>query len=492
MSTNELPKKRRADDVDAQNGHAQNDNDDDEEQEELHRQRRPKKMPNTELAASNLWLDTVNRHMLDFDFEKLCSVSLTNLNVYACLVCGKYFQGRGPSSHAYTHSLHEDHHVFINLESLKVFILPEGYEVTDASLSDIKHVLKPTFTKQQVAELDGGQIKYAYDLNNKKYMPGFVGLNNIKANDYVNVIVQSFAHVKPLRDYFLLGDVPSSASELVKRFGMLIRKMWNPKAFKGQVSPHELLQEITNASQKKFTMAAQSDAIEFMSWFLNTLHSGLGGTRKKSSIIHEIFQGELQIQQQIMLPPSGNGEEDVTRKRFDEAREITTTRTPFLMLALELPPAPLFTDELEKNIIPQVNLESLLRKYDGITAQDTGLAVKRFKITKLPQYLILHIKRFTKNNFTEEKNPTIVSFPIKGVDMKEYVEGPDALGETRYDLIANICHEGGAKLGQGSYKVQVHSNNHWIMIQDLFEEQIRPEMIFLQESYVQIWERKRT
>jgi U4/U6.U5 tri-snRNP-associated protein 2 len=39
------------------------------------------------------YLDTVNRQMLDFDFEKLCSVSLSNLNVYACLVCGKYFQG---------------------------------------------------------------------------------------------------------------------------------------------------------------------------------------------------------------------------------------------------------------------------------------------------------------------------------------------------------------------------------------------------------------
>ena len=29
---------------------------------------------------------------LDFDFEKCCSVSLSAVNVYACLVCGKYFQ----------------------------------------------------------------------------------------------------------------------------------------------------------------------------------------------------------------------------------------------------------------------------------------------------------------------------------------------------------------------------------------------------------------
>ena len=33
------------------------------------------------------------RSVLDFDFEKLCTVSLSHLNVYACLVCGKYFQG---------------------------------------------------------------------------------------------------------------------------------------------------------------------------------------------------------------------------------------------------------------------------------------------------------------------------------------------------------------------------------------------------------------
>lgn len=39
------------------------------------------------------YLDTVNRALLDFDFEKVCSVSSTNVNVYACLTCGKYFQG---------------------------------------------------------------------------------------------------------------------------------------------------------------------------------------------------------------------------------------------------------------------------------------------------------------------------------------------------------------------------------------------------------------
>lgn len=80
------------------------------------------------------YLDTINRNVLDFDFEKLCSVSLTRINVYACLVCGKYFQGRGSNTHAYTHSVAEYHHVFLNLSSLRFYCLPDNYEIIDSSL----------------------------------------------------------------------------------------------------------------------------------------------------------------------------------------------------------------------------------------------------------------------------------------------------------------------------------------------------------------------
>ena len=45
------------------------------------------------------YLDTINRQILDFDSEKLCSVTLTNMNVYVCLVCGKYYQGNNDKQH---------------------------------------------------------------------------------------------------------------------------------------------------------------------------------------------------------------------------------------------------------------------------------------------------------------------------------------------------------------------------------------------------------
>lgn len=49
--------------------------------------------------------------------------------MYACLVCGKYFQGRGTNTHAYTHSVAEAHHVFLNLHNLKFYCLPDNYQI---------------------------------------------------------------------------------------------------------------------------------------------------------------------------------------------------------------------------------------------------------------------------------------------------------------------------------------------------------------------------
>lgn len=40
------------------------------------------------------YLNTVNVSLLDFDQEKLCRLSLAKTDVYCCLACGRYFQGR--------------------------------------------------------------------------------------------------------------------------------------------------------------------------------------------------------------------------------------------------------------------------------------------------------------------------------------------------------------------------------------------------------------
>ncbi|TGZ82992.1 cysteine proteinase [Ascodesmis nigricans] len=464
----------------------------------------PQKPTGPAEGFSDLYLDTVNRALLDFDFEKLCSISLSNINVYACLVCGKYFQGRGKSSHAYTHSLDQDHHVFINMASLNVYILPESYEVKNKTLDDIKYVVNPTYTKEDVRRLDREEVEKT-DLGKKKYIPGFVGLNNIKQNDYVNVVVHALAHVVPLRNYFMLEDLRFKP-ELAQRLSTLIRKVWNPRAFKSHVSPHELLQEISLRSSKKFTLLQQSDPVDFTHWFLNNLHLALGGSKTKpqSSIIQQVFQGKLKLESQAITAKADASD----RLRFEEAGEIKTQVTRFMVLTLDLPPKPIFrTDdggsEGERNIIPQVPLTTILRKYDGLHPQELQGMRRRYRLLHpLPPYLMFHIKRFTQNKFVAERNNTIVTFNPRSLDMSPFVEPGEKMdmGEPiLYDLVANITHETVVETGKREgelksvYKVQLleKARGKWFEIQDLVVKEVARELLFTSESYVQIWEKRR-
>uniref|UniRef100_A0A8C1ZQG8 Ubiquitin carboxyl-terminal hydrolase 39 n=1 Tax=Cyprinus carpio TaxID=7962 RepID=A0A8C1ZQG8_CYPCA len=419
------------------------------------------------------YLDTINRSVLDFDFEKLCSISLSHINVYACLICGKYFQGRGQKSHAYIHSVQFAHHVFLNLHTLKFYCLPDNYEIIDSSLEDITN--QNTF-KQYLGN------KYSFESTMSPHVSLSLSLSLS--------LSQALSNVPPLRNYFLEeenyrrirrppGDIMFL---LVQRFGELMRKLWNPRNFKAHVSPHEMLQAVVLCSKKTFQITKQGDAVDFLSWFLNALHGALGGTKKKSSILTKVFQGSMRIFSKKLPHPDLPPEEKEALLLKDEYQEEMSEST-FLYLTLDLPTAPLYKDEKEQLIIPQVPLFNILAKFNGNNEKEYKTYkenfLKRFQLTKLPPYLIFCIKRFTKNNFFVEKNPTIVNFPITNVDLREYLTEEAQVTEkiTTYDLVANIVHDG--KPTEGSYRIHVlhHGTGKWYELQDLQVIDILPQMI---------------
>lgn len=145
--------------------------------------------------------------------------------------------------------------------------------------------------------------------------------------------------------------------------------------------------------------------------------------------------------------------------------------------------------------------------------QESAGQLRRFKLQKLPPYIILHFKRFTKNVFVEEKNPTIVNFPLRGLDFKDCMfnetqsfsaidflfdidlDSPDSRSAI-YDLVANVTHESVAGTTRDKentvYKVHLRAgagggeSERWFQIQDLIVEEIRKEMIFLGETVIQV------
>lgn len=151
--------------------------------------------------------------------------------------------------------------------------------------------------------------------------------------------------------------------------------------------------------------------------------------------------------------------------------------------------------------------------------------MRKHTIRRLPRYLILHFKRFTRNNFFMEKNTTIVNFPVTNLEMKDYcmsylrgrtrhlcinsaTDSPKGTADmdvsTRYNLVASVCHEpeqtvtgdtaaatANMKESSGRYRAHIWScsNRQWYDIQDLHVQETMPQLVALSESYIQIWER---
>jgi U4/U6.U5 tri-snRNP-associated protein 2 len=316
--------------------------------------------------------------------------------------------------------------------------LPDDYEIHDPSLADISAALHPTYTEDEISKLDSN-TGLARDLFGRRYLPGYVGLNNLHKTDCVNATVQALAHVRPLRDFFLQrthkdifipkkknGKPPHRMSHLAQCFGELVRKLWSDKRFKSHVDPHMLIQAISEASKKKFRVGHQAEAGEFMAWLLNQLHVGLGGGKKPgSSIIYQCFQGKVEVTtRQRKL----EDEDDKKKNEEDEAGpqiEETTADTQFLQLTLNIPEKPLFRDDDGGLVIPQEPLVTVLKKFDGVNFSDalsrSGAAQrKQYRLRKLPPYIILHLSRFKTNRYSREKNPTIVAFPVKNLDLSAY------------------------------------------------------------------------
>ncbi len=87
--------------------------------------------------------------------------------------------------------------------------------------------------------------------------------------------------------------------------------------------------------------------------------------------------------------------------------------------------------------------------------------------------------------FFVEKNNTIVTFPLRGLSMGDYL--PEDINKSeKYDILANIIHDG--KPGAGLFRVQVKHSDKWFDIQDLNVNQIMPQSVTVSESYIHVYE----
>jgi ubiquitin carboxyl-terminal hydrolase 4/11/15 len=119
-------------------------------------------------------------------------------------------------------------------------------------------------------------------------------------------------------------------------------------------------------------------------------------------------------------------------------------------------------------------------------------ATKKFDLWNSPRVLVVHLKRFSyRNKYFREKLETLVTYPLKGLDLSRHIIGP-LIPAPIYDLYAVSNHYG--SLGGGHYTAYAlnKSTDKWYKFDDSSVSEIDESHVVSSSAYVLFYRRRDT
>uniref|UniRef100_A0A8B9RJK0 Ubiquitin carboxyl-terminal hydrolase n=1 Tax=Astyanax mexicanus TaxID=7994 RepID=A0A8B9RJK0_ASTMX len=116
-------------------------------------------------------------------------------------------------------------------------------------------------------------------------------------------------------------------------------------------------------------------------------------------------------------------------------------------------------------------------------------ATKKFDLWSLPRILVVHLKRFSYNRCWRDKLDTIVDFPIRDLNMSEFVCDPKAAPYV-YDLVAVSNHYGGMGGGHYTAYAKNKADGKWYYFDDSSVSSASEDQIVTKAAYVLFYQRR--
>ncbi|XP_034812343.1 ubiquitin carboxyl-terminal hydrolase 4 isoform X3 [Pan paniscus] len=116
-------------------------------------------------------------------------------------------------------------------------------------------------------------------------------------------------------------------------------------------------------------------------------------------------------------------------------------------------------------------------------------ATKKFDLWSLPKILVVHLKRFSYNRYWRDKLDTVVEFPIRGLNMSEFVCNLSARPYV-YDLIAVSNHYGAMGVGHYTAYAKNKLNGKWYYFDDSNVSLASEDQIVTKAAYVLFYQRR--
>lgn len=309
---------------------------------------------------------------------------------------------------------------------------------------------------------------------------GLTGLSNLGNSCFMNSALQCLSHSYELNDFLKDGGFKKKLNKkaeslILLEWDKLRELMWSENCVISPGGFFSSVQKVAKIKDKElFTGFAQNDSTEFLTFIIDCFHTAIGRE------VEMDITGEALTDTDKLAEDCFNMMKNMYKKEYSELlkmfygihvskistkenRYLSSTVEPFLTLDLQLPEA---STENSISLIDCVDAYTAVEVLDGDNKYETDeggkiIAHKQISFWSLPDILIISIKRFSN---TLRKNTKLVTFPLEGLDMREYVIGYDK-DTYVYDLYAVCNHSGDVSGGHYTSSVK-NANGRWYNFND--------------------------
>eukprot|EP00252_Welwitschia_mirabilis_P024238 TRINITY_DN7118_c0_g1_i1.p1 TRINITY_DN7118_c0_g1~~TRINITY_DN7118_c0_g1_i1.p1 ORF type:complete len:324 (+),score=57.70 TRINITY_DN7118_c0_g1_i1:101-973(+) len=121
--------------------------------------------------------------------------------------------------------------------------------------------------------------------------------------------------------------------------------------------------------------------------------------------------------------------------------------------------------------------------------KDHCQASKKLDLWRLPEILVVHLKRFSYNRFLKNKLETFVNFPTHDLDLQNYVTHNNESQSTTYELYAVSNHYGSMGGGHYTAYVKLLEDGRWYNFDDSHVAPVTEDRIKTSAAYVLFYRR---
>ncbi|RDX51268.1 cysteine proteinase [Lentinus brumalis] len=335
---------------------------------------------------------------------------------------------------------------------------------------------------------------------------GTSGLKNLGNTCYMNSTIQCLSATVPFSRFFTDGRWKSAVNmvnpigtkgKLAESFAIILRDLWQGEG--AALSPVHFRRSICSHAPQ-FSGSEQHDSQEFLSFLLDGLHEDLNRILQKPQI-ERTPEREAELEK---LPTQIASEQEwqIYRMRDDSlvvdffqgqyrnrmecltCHRTSTTYNTFMYLTLPVPTGRSASKVTLQQCIDAFVKEEVMDKSDAWHCphcKTLRKATKRLSLSRLPPVLLIHLKRFSAKGPFTDKIETFVEFPLKNLDLTNYMPPPLPPGVSgisqyppddprcqlppyRYDLYGVTNHFG--TLSTGHYTAFIASRGGWLYCDD--------------------------